>query len=67
MINYQQQQKIRYKMQIKKITGKIVKANSSSLEYLDVGKWGVWAGSSLVLVTSSKERAQSLIQKSSKF
>ena len=54
-------------MQIKKITGKIVKANSSSLEYLDVGKLGVWAGSSLVLVTSSKERAQSLIQKSSKF
>ena len=54
-------------MQIKKITKKIVCANSSKLEHIDIGNWGVWAGSQLILVTSSKQRAESLIKQSSRF
>lgn len=54
-------------MEIKKITKQIVFANSSKLEHIDIGNWGVWSGSQLILVTSSKQRAESLVKRSSKF
>ena len=54
-------------MEIKKITKKIVLANARKLEHIDIGSWGVWAGSQLILVTSSKQRAESLVKQSSKF